>query len=175
MPEEEVRNASTVQEGTSGSTHASHTSDLIDAVQKRTKACEKLVDETVDGLWSYDSFAQGIRDLGCSLDEAKDFFDAVRQRIEIREAKSKAPVIPTREATPEGLSGEELEAFYRERSNTVSDLAREQERAHNQAIEATAWAALRSKLDHIPSPHDHDLSPSQAVNLHKPSETSTIP
>ncbi|KAG6874890.1 hypothetical protein C0993_011762, partial [Termitomyces sp. T159_Od127] len=44
MPEEEVRNASTVQEGTSGSAHASHTSDLIDAVQKRTEACEKLVE-----------------------------------------------------------------------------------------------------------------------------------
>ncbi|KAG6881850.1 hypothetical protein C0993_012649, partial [Termitomyces sp. T159_Od127] len=175
MPEEEVRNASAVHEGTSGSVHESRASDLIDAVQKRTEACEKLVDETVDGLRSYDSFAQGIRDLGCSLDEAKDYFDAVRQRIEIREAKSKAPAIPTREATPEGLSGEDLEAFHRERSDTISDLAREQERAHNQAIEAAAWAALRSKLDHIPSANDHVQSPSQAIDLHKPSETSSIP
>ncbi|KAG6885181.1 hypothetical protein C0993_005148 [Termitomyces sp. T159_Od127] len=166
MPEE-LRNASDVQEGTSGSVrHELHVSDIIDAVRKRTEACERLVDETVDGLRSYDSFAEGIRDLGCSPDDAKDFFDAVRQRIEIREAKSKAHVIPTREATPEGLAVEELEAFRRERSDTISDLAREQERAHN----AAAWAVLRSKLDHIPSPHDRVQSSSQVAGLHKPSE-----
>ncbi|KAG6876829.1 hypothetical protein C0993_012785 [Termitomyces sp. T159_Od127] len=159
MPEEEVRNASAVQEGTSGSVHELHASDLINAVHKCTKACEKLVDETVDGLQSYNSFAQGIRDLGCSLNKAKDFCNAVRQQIEIQEAKSKAPIISTREAMPEGLSSEELEAFHRERSDTISHLAQEQE----------------SKLDHIPWAHDHVQSPSQAVNLHKPSETSTIP
>ncbi|KAG6896826.1 hypothetical protein C0993_007994 [Termitomyces sp. T159_Od127] len=176
MPREELRNAPDVQEGASSSVcHESRVSDIIDAVWKCTEACKKLVDETVDGLRSYDSFAVGIRDLGCSPDKAKDFFDAVRQRIEIREAKSKAPVVPTREATPEGLSGEELGAFHHEQSDTISDLAREQERAHNQAIKAAAWAALRSKLDHIPSPHDRVQSLPQDADLHKPSETSTIP
>ncbi|KAG6862652.1 hypothetical protein C0993_002219, partial [Termitomyces sp. T159_Od127] len=101
----------------------SQASSIIDAVRKRTEACEKLVNETVDGLRSYDSFAKAIKDLGCSPDEAKDFFDAVRQRIEIREAKSRVPAMPTRVATPEGLSGEDLEAFRRERSDTLSDLA----------------------------------------------------
>ncbi|KAG6867738.1 hypothetical protein C0993_011806 [Termitomyces sp. T159_Od127] len=173
---EELRNAMDVQEGASSLVYCeSRVSDIIDAVQKRTKACEKLVDETVDGLRSYDSFAAGIRDLGCSSDEAKDFFDAVRQHIEIQEAKSKAPVVPTREATPEGLSSKELEAFRRERSDTISDLAREQERAHNQAIKAAAWAALRSKLDHISSPHDRVQSLPQDADPHKSSETSTIP
>ncbi|KAG6894863.1 hypothetical protein C0993_010579 [Termitomyces sp. T159_Od127] len=176
MPEEELRNACDVQEGTSRSVHhESQVSSVIDEVQKRTEACEKSVDETVNGLRSYDSFAKEIRDLGCSPDEAKDFFDAVRQRIDIREAKSKAPAIPTREVTPEGLSGEDLEAFRRERSDTISDLAREQERTHNQAVEAAAWAALRSKLDHVPSLLGHSRSLSQAIDLHKPLETSSIP
>ncbi|KAG6867959.1 hypothetical protein C0993_009041 [Termitomyces sp. T159_Od127] len=153
--------------------------DELEALCIQAEACDKLVDETVNGIKSYDNFADGIKALGYTPEEASDFFDAVHQRIEIRYAKSKATPISPKEATPEGLTGAELEAFHQERSATVSENIHEWDHTHNQAVEATAWAVLQAKLDQIAAPKDHSIvSPDCLINLlcaPKTPEPTTIP
>ncbi|KAG6871425.1 hypothetical protein C0995_004785, partial [Termitomyces sp. Mi166 len=76
---------------------------------------------------------------------ANDYFDEVRQRIELRKGKGLQTDVPSREQTPDGLSDEQVAAIRRERENNAA----ERERAHQNAVEDVAWATLRAKLDHI--------------------------
>ncbi|KAG6863717.1 hypothetical protein C0993_010548 [Termitomyces sp. T159_Od127] len=113
--------------------------------------------------------------MGFNPEEARDFFDAVHQQIEIRRAKLRAHPIPTREVTPEGLFREDLEAFCHERSSTISDLAWEQEYTHNQAVKSTAWAALHVKLDHLTPASGSSSHPEPAEVLPTDAKSSDPP
>ncbi|KAG6873010.1 hypothetical protein C0995_003971 [Termitomyces sp. Mi166 len=70
----------------------------LEATRICAEACQNLMDETVKGRRSFDSFTQGIQDLGLSSVKVKDYFDKVKQRIDIWQAKAKTQPAPSRPA-----------------------------------------------------------------------------
>ncbi|KAG6890479.1 hypothetical protein C0992_001147 [Termitomyces sp. T32_za158] len=114
----------------------------------RHEACLKLVDETVEGARSYDSFTQGIKDLGLNATEAECYFDAgVQRSLDLRRAKSQAQPAPSRFDKREGLHADQL-AASRKRSSACSDRIAEPgtSDSHANAVEAAACASSRSQL-----------------------------
>ncbi|KAG6858376.1 hypothetical protein C0995_000443 [Termitomyces sp. Mi166 len=118
-------------------------------------ACQKLVNKTIDEKLSFNEFAKGLRDLGLGSMEANNYFDKVRQRLELRKGKGPETNVLSREHTPDGLLDKQAEVFRREHDANTAKCdanAAECERAHRNAIKDAAWATLQAKLDQIEKP-----------------------
>ncbi|KAG6884887.1 hypothetical protein C0995_009778 [Termitomyces sp. Mi166 len=121
---------------------------VTEQIHMRAVACQKLVNKTVDGKLSFDEFAKGLRDLGLGSIEVNNYFNEVRQRLELHKGKGPETYVPSQEHTLDGLSDEQTETFRRE----CDANAAERKRAHRNAVEDAAWATLQVKLDQIEKP-----------------------
>ncbi|KAG6863404.1 hypothetical protein C0993_011679, partial [Termitomyces sp. T159_Od127] len=106
---------------------------IIESTAARADACQKLIDEAVEGRLAVPEFIQALKGLGLNAAEARDHVDEVTQRIELRNAKSRAP------NPQQDPSGEEAED-----ENTGE--------SHARAVEAAAWEALQERLEHACAP-----------------------
>ncbi|KAG6904196.1 hypothetical protein DXG01_011795, partial [Tephrocybe rancida] len=114
------------------------------SVESRIAACDKLVNDAVEGVLSAIALAESLKNLGLTAIEASDYIDEYQQRLEIRQGKSRASKPPSREPTPEGLSPDEIDTFRREREKRREGLDAQ---AHAKAVEEAAWTQLRAKLE----------------------------
>ncbi|KAG6872509.1 hypothetical protein C0993_002116 [Termitomyces sp. T159_Od127] len=73
--------------------------DAVDVVRARAEACQRLIDEAVEGRIAVPQFIQALKDMGLNAAEARDHADEVMQRIEIRNEKARNPDPPAREET----------------------------------------------------------------------------
>ncbi|KAG6899588.1 hypothetical protein C0995_005626 [Termitomyces sp. Mi166 len=118
-------------------------------------ACQKLVNKTINGKLSFNEFVKGLMDLGLGSMEANNYFDKVRQRLELRKGKGPETNVLSREHTPDGLLDKQAKVFRREHDANTAKCdanAAERERAHRNAVEDVAWATLQAKLDQIEKP-----------------------
>ncbi|KAG6883841.1 hypothetical protein C0995_011452 [Termitomyces sp. Mi166 len=130
---------------------------VTEQIHMHAVACQKLVDETVDGKLSFDKFAKGLRNFGLGSAEVNNYFDEVRQHLELCKGKGPETNVLSQEHTLDGLSDKQAEAFRREHNANAA----EHKRAHRNAIEDAAWATLQAKLDQIEKP----LAPSNTLTF----------
>ncbi|KAG6880950.1 hypothetical protein C0993_003537, partial [Termitomyces sp. T159_Od127] len=145
-------------------------------IRARSEAGQKFVDETVEGLRSLSELVQVLKDSGFRPEEAGDFIDAARRRIEIRQAKTRAVSIPSRPQSPPAPTN-------LDRSSTLSDPSGDQTLAqdHARAVESATWAVLQAQAHQSAEPSG-PLSTSQVAKENLPcnetnetSESSAIP
>ncbi|KAG6863771.1 hypothetical protein C0993_010398, partial [Termitomyces sp. T159_Od127] len=133
--------------------------DIVENTGSRAEACQKLIDEAVEGRLSVPEFIQALKGLGLNAAEARDHVDEVTQRIELCNAKARAPN-PQQEDTLS--SGEDQE------NNTGE--------SHTRAVESAAWEALQERLEHavVPRIPSSSLTIDQLAELlGDPKKTST--
>ncbi|KAG6894241.1 hypothetical protein C0993_012003 [Termitomyces sp. T159_Od127] len=109
--------------------------DAVDVVRARAEACQRLIDEAVEGRIAVPQFIQALKDMGLNAAEARDHADEVMQRIEIRNEKARNPDPPAREET---LAPDDSEEHARD--------------AQARAVEVAAWEALQERLAHAMGP-----------------------
>lgn len=55
--------------------------EILNVINQKTAACEKLVDDVVHGRLPLDKFSSNLKDIGVSLEEARDYVQQLEQRI----------------------------------------------------------------------------------------------
>lgn len=119
----------------------------LESVRAKSDVGQKLVDETVDGMRSLADLVLSLHELGFRPEEAQDFVEAAKRRIEIRQAKARA--IPQASGSSSPLAP--LDSSRQpepERSATLPVQSPDpRPSSHVQAIESAAWAALLNQVD----------------------------
>ncbi|KNZ72386.1 hypothetical protein J132_03477 [Termitomyces sp. J132] len=105
-------------------------SSMVYVVLTLAEACQKLVDDTVEGKLSVSELIQLLRDSRLNAAEVHDHVEEAQQRIHLQIAKSRQPNLPSREPLPSRGSGTE----------TTGD-------SQARATEEAAWEALRAKFE----------------------------
>ncbi|KAG6887170.1 hypothetical protein C0992_000319 [Termitomyces sp. T32_za158] len=140
--------------------------------QNQADECQRIIDETIEGTRSFDSFFQALRRLGLNSAEAKDHVDEVIQRIELRRrAKGKRKETKSRELSP----NREGSTIPRDDQNaTLSDVERGRHE-QRQAVESAAWSSLRAKCRHLEDPSNSPaaVATNQIAEILGPSGTSS--
>ncbi|KAG6825096.1 hypothetical protein H0H92_004708, partial [Tricholoma furcatifolium] len=97
-------------------------------VSARANSARSLIDKAVESSMPSDEFAESLRELGLSANEAVEYVEEFQQRIRIRHEKSKEFEAGPRDETPPVGTDEER----------IS--------AEDRAADEAAWAVLKAKL-----------------------------
>ncbi|KAG5730697.1 hypothetical protein E4T56_gene4054 [Termitomyces sp. T112] len=73
---------------------------MVYVVLTLAEACQKLVDDTVEGKLSVSELIQFLRDYGLNAAEAHDHVEEAQQRIHLQIAKLRQPNLPSHEPLP---------------------------------------------------------------------------
>ena len=140
----------------------------VQAVQQKTAARQKALEDVVEGRAAVEDFEKRLRELGASSLEGSDYVQQLGQRLRQQSSrKSQARPSqassatqpsqthsssnnsrhPSREATPSGLSSEEIAEFRDKRDQLLQDSRGGQQRV----MEDIKWSLLRAKLEQLRS------------------------
>ncbi|KAJ7148833.1 hypothetical protein C8R46DRAFT_1179942 [Mycena filopes] len=123
-----------------------------EVVRVRAAACQKLVDQFIDGAITGPEFLDRLREAGATPSEAEDYAGQANTRSAAKERgrpKTPQPENPqpgSRETTPEGLTDGELEQFRAIRDALIARNEQQQEEQRRKAAEEVEWGVLRAKL-----------------------------
>ena len=153
--------------------------ETFNAVSQKTAACEKLMDDVVHGRSPLDKFSSNLRDIGVSLEEARDYVLQLEQRIHQQGERnrhgsegSSAQPLQSGTAIPAPLSSTQRsqsrnnsshpsqastpdgltaeQAFnFRERRQELLEKQSAPARDPKDFLDDIAWAILRAKLNQI--------------------------
>ncbi|KAJ7900795.1 hypothetical protein B0H13DRAFT_2664095, partial [Mycena leptocephala] len=126
-----------------------------EAVRIRAEACQKLVEQRVNGEITNNDFLQRIRETGATTAEAQDYIEQAGSRITAKNdppPRSPAHSQPgSRAPTPDGLTSEQAAKYRADRAALLAQNAeRDREHARKAAEEAAAdvdWGVLRAKIN----------------------------
>ncbi|KAJ7890332.1 hypothetical protein B0H13DRAFT_1887622 [Mycena leptocephala] len=90
--------------------------DDAEVIRIRAAACQKLVDRFINEALPTSEFLQLLRETGATAVEAQEYAQQARDRLDVagRSGHQPPPEDPrssSREATPEGLDGEDFGAI----------------------------------------------------------------
>lgn len=126
-----------------------------ETVRLRASAFQQIVEDCLSGrlpAWRT-QLLEKLREAGASVAEATEYVAQARDRFAAHGVNAPPsgalPTSQSREPTPEGLEGEELEDFRKQREASLSALQKQREEERLKAADDVAWAVLRAKLGQI--------------------------
>ncbi|KIJ89880.1 hypothetical protein K443DRAFT_126638 [Laccaria amethystina LaAM-08-1] len=171
------------------------------AVQQKAAACQKALEDVLEGRAMVEDFSGRLRELGASSLEGGDYIQQLEQRLRQQSSRksqghpsqtssvtqpsqtfssSNDSRHPSREATPSGLSNEEI-ADFREKRDQLLQGSRGAPQSATSITEDVEWSLLRAKLEQLRSlsaSHEDQFSFDDIVKLlnNRPSSSgSSIP
>ena len=171
------------------------------AIQQRAAACQKALEDVLEGRAAVEDFSNQLRELGASSLEGSDYIQQLEQRLRQQSSRrtqgrpsqassatqpSQIPSSPnnschpSREATPPGLSIEEITEFRGKRDQLLQG-SRGGQQSATSITEDVEWSLLRAKLEQLRSlsaSHDDPFSLDNIIKLldNRPSSSgSSIP
>ena len=157
-------------------------------IQQKAAACQKALEDVLEGRAAVEDFSGKLRELGATSLEAGDYVQQLEQRLHQRSSRKSRDRLsqassatqpsqtipssnvsrhPSREATPSGLSGEEV-ADFREKRDQLLQGSREGEQLATNITEDVEWSLLRAKLEQLrslSSSHEDPLSLDNIIKL----------
>jgi hypothetical protein len=173
----------------------------IQAIQQKAAACQKALEDVLEGRAVVEDFGKRLRELGASSLEGSDYVQQLEQRLrqqssrrgQARPSQTSSTTQPSqtlsspnnsrhpsREATPSGLSSEEV-AEFRDKQDQLLQGSRGGQESATSATEDVEWGLLRAKLEQLRSlsaSHEDPFSFNDFVKLldNRPSSSgSSIP
>ncbi|EDQ98591.1 uncharacterized protein LACBIDRAFT_298826 [Laccaria bicolor S238N-H82] len=145
------------------------------AIQQKAAACQKALEDVVEGRAAVEDFEKRLRELGASSLEGSDYVQQLEQRLRQQSSRrgqaqpSQASSAtqpsqthsssnnschpsrhPSREATPSGLSAEEV-AEFRDKRDQLLQGSRGGQQPATSVTEDIEWSLLRAKLEQLRS------------------------
>jgi hypothetical protein len=173
------------------------------AIQQKAAACQKALEDVLEGRAAVRDFNKKLRELGASSLEGSDYVQQLEQRLHQQNSRRGQPHPsqassatqpsqtlsstnnsrhPSREATPSGLSSEEIAEFRDKRDQLLHGSRGGQEPAPATSVmEDVEWSLLQAKLEQLrslSSSHKDPFSLDDFVRLldnHPSTSGSSIP
>ncbi|KAG6906975.1 hypothetical protein DXG01_011140 [Tephrocybe rancida] len=144
------------------------------SVESRVAACDKLVNNAVEGVLSAIALTDSLKNLGLTAIKASDYINKYKQRLKVRQGKTRASKPPSRVPTPKGLSPDEINTFRRDQDKQKEGV---DDQAQAKAVKEAAWAQLKVKLESsaVRKPAVASVSLNKMLELLKASQDLTSP
>ncbi|KAJ7722282.1 hypothetical protein DFH07DRAFT_872073 [Mycena maculata] len=139
-----------------------------EVIRIRAAACQKLVDQLVNAEITTFEFSKRLQEAGVTAAEAGDYGRQARARMDAMAAPPppQESLPGSREATPEGLSEEELTKFRSERDALLAEKQKREDEQRRTAADEVEWSIVRAKLNSLLPTRQHvRSSPLTAAEL----------
>jgi len=139
--------------------------DIFDtkAVRVQAKACQKIIDDCIEGKIQVAAVVELLQRAGANYEEAADYLKQLSDRTAARNRGNESE--QSCKLTPEGLTPEEADEFQQRRHALEEQHRIQDEEQRKRAADSAAWALLRTKASMLQSFPGSSSDPAQQLAL----------